>query len=292
MTIEQVKKLDIVDYLSSQKQEPQKISGNHYWYLSPFRDERTPSFKVNRKLNRWFDFGEGKGGNLVDLGTLLHGCSVKEFLGRMSDGDIHLTKQVMQTGKEAADNGIIIQSTFAISSYPLINYLHERKIPLQVAQKYVCEARYSIGEKLYYALAFKNDAGGYELRNKNFKGSSSPKDTTFIDKGSKEVAVFEGFFDFLSYQSIQHKQQVREPSFLILNSTSFFEKSLSKMQQHQRVRLFLDNDKTGNKFTQLAQSIDKEKFRDERGLYQGYNDLNDWVINMGKSQKQIVKQRP
>jgi hypothetical protein len=56
--------------------------------------------------------------------------------------------------------------------------------------------------------------------------------------------------------------------------------------------LFLDNDKTGNKFTQLAQSIDKEKFRDERGLYQGYNDLNDWVINMGKSQKQIVKQRP
>jgi len=292
MTIEQVKGLDIVDYLSSLKQEPQKISGNHYWYLSPFRDERTPSFKVNRKLNRWFDFAEGRGGNLVDLGILLHGCSVKEFLTRISDRNLPLTKQVaqiVQTAKETADHPIIIQSTFAISSYPLINYLHERKIQLDVAEKYLCEARYSVGEKQYYSLAFKNDAGGYELRNKNFKGSSSPKDTTFIDNGSTEVAVFEGFFNFLSYQSIRHNQEAKESNFLILNSTSFFEKSLPKMQDHQGVRLFLDNDKTGNKFTQLAQSLDKEKFSDERKLYQKYDDLNDWLMNMGKSQKQQLR---
>lgn len=289
MTIEQVKGLDIVDYLSNLNHEPQKISGNHYWYLSPFREERTPSFKVNRKLNRWFDFAEGKGGNLVDLGTLLHGCSVKEFLSRINDGNIQLTKQVARTAKETADNPIIIQSTYAISSYPLINYLNERRIALDVAEKYLCEARYSIGDKLYYSLAFKNDAGGYELRNKNFKGSSSPKDTTFIDNGSKDVAVFEGFFNFLSYQSIHHKQQVSEPNFLILNSTSFFEKSLPKMQEHQQVRLFLDNDKTGHKFTQLAQAIDKERFQDERKLYQKHSDLNDWLINSGKSLKQQVK---
>ncbi|RYE12022.1 MAG: DNA primase, partial [Sphingobacteriaceae bacterium] len=155
----------------------------------------------------------------------------------------------------------------------------------EVAEKYLCEARYFIGDKLYYSLAFGNDAGGYELRNKNFKGSSSPKDTTFIDNGSKEVAVFEGFFNFLSYQSIYHNPQVNEPNFLILNSTSFFEKSLPKMQEHQGVRLFLDNDKTGNKFTQQAVSLDIKKFSDERKLYQKYSDLNDWLINMGKSQK-------
>ena len=47
MTIEQAKGLDIVDYLSEAGHLPQKVSGNHYWYYSPFRNERTPSFKVN-----------------------------------------------------------------------------------------------------------------------------------------------------------------------------------------------------------------------------------------------------
>lgn len=291
MTIDQVKEVDIVDYLFSLQHEPQKISGNHYWYLSPFREERTPSFKVNRKLNRWFDFAEGKGGNLVDLGTRLHGCSVKELLARITDGNVQLTKGVTQTAKEASNNPVIIHSTFAIRSYPLISYLHERRIKLEVAEKYLCEARYSIGDKVYYSLAFKNDAGGYELRNKNFKGSSSPKDTSFIDNGSNEVVVFEGFFNFLSYHAINDNHQVKEPNFLILNSTSFFEKSLSKMQEHQQVRLFLDNDKTGHKFTQQAVALDKEKFSDERKLYQKYGDLNDWLINMGKSQKHYLKQK-
>ena len=286
MTVEQVKNLDIVDYLSKLSKEPQKVSGNHYWYLSPFRDERTPSFKVNRKLNRWFDFAEGKGGNLVDLGTLLHRCSVKDFLQLASQDSYQSIKQVQPGLKEAIDNPVIIQSIFAISSYPLINYLHQRRIEFQVAEKYLCEARYSIGDKTYYSLGFKNDAGGYELRNQNFKGSSSPKDSTFIDNASKDLAVFEGFFNFLSYQSLHHERQVPEHNFLILNSTSFFEKSLPKMQEHQRVRLFLDNDKTGNKYTEQAQSIDKEKFQDERRLYQKYDDLNDWLINIGKAQKQ------
>ncbi|HZH97190.1 MAG TPA: toprim domain-containing protein, partial [Flavisolibacter sp.] len=272
MTIEQVKKLDIVDYLSSQKQEPQKISGNHYWYLSPFRDERTPSFKVNRKLNRWFDFAEGKGGNLVDLGTLLHRCSVSAFLQRLDNGSLSIQKQAPTSLARDDDNQIKILSTFSVNSYPLMKYLRERKIPAEIANKYLSEVRYQIGDKTYYALGFKNDAGGYELRNQNFKGSSSPKDTTFIDNGAKEVAVFEGFFNFLSYCTINPHQQLQEPNYLILNSASFFEKSLPKMQEHQGVRLFLDNDKTGNKFTELAQSIDKEKFGDERKLYQKYND--------------------
>jgi hypothetical protein len=292
MTIEQAKDLDIVDYLFKLNHEPQKISGNHYWYLSPFRNERTPSFKVNRKLNRWFDFAEGKGGNLVDLGTLLHGCSVREFLQRVNQDQLLLPVHLPHATKQTPDNAVIIHSTFAISSYPLIGYLHERNIHLDIAEKYLREARYSIGNKMYYSLAFKNDAGGYELRNKNFKGSSSPKDTTFIDNGSKEVSVFEGFFNFLSHQAMQRKQPATEPNFLILNSASFFEKSLPKMLGHEHVCLFLDNDKTGNKYTQQALSLDNEKFSDGRKLYQHYPDLNDWLINRGKSQKQHLKQKP
>ena len=59
------------------------MTGSDYWYLSPLRLEKDPSFKVNRKLNVWYDHGIGKGGNLIDLGILLFNCSVSEFLEKL-----------------------------------------------------------------------------------------------------------------------------------------------------------------------------------------------------------------
>jgi DNA primase len=76
--------MDIVDYLSSLGFNPTKVRRNHYWYLSPFRDETTPSFKVNRNINRWYDFGEGEGGNLVDFGLEYYKCSVSELLKKVN----------------------------------------------------------------------------------------------------------------------------------------------------------------------------------------------------------------
>jgi hypothetical protein len=291
MTIEKAKTLDIVEYLSRLGYEPQKISGINYWYLSPLRTEKTPSFKINRKLNRWFDFAEGKGGNLVDFGTLLHNCSISEFLQRLENGSLPVPKPSARIIDNEESNQITILSTFAIISYPLIKYLQERRVPIEIAERYLQEVRYQIGDKTYYALGFKNNAGGYELRNQNFKGSSSPKDITYIDNKAKKLVVFEGFFNFLSYCSMFSKQQISEHNFLILNSTSFFERSLPKMQEHRHVHLLLDNDKTGTKYTQLALSLDKEKFSDERRLYQGYDDLNDWLMNIGTSHKQHFRQK-
>ncbi len=66
LSIEEAKQTDLVDYLSKSGHQPAKVRGNDYWYLSPLREEKTPSFKVNRKLNRWYDHGLGKGGNIID----------------------------------------------------------------------------------------------------------------------------------------------------------------------------------------------------------------------------------
>ena len=82
-------RIDLVDFLSNLGYTPQKVRNNDYWYLSPLRNEKTPSFKVNRKLNVWFDFGEGKGGNLVDFGMQYFKCSVSEVLTRLSQNNIY-----------------------------------------------------------------------------------------------------------------------------------------------------------------------------------------------------------
>ena len=57
LSIREAKEMDMVGYLSTLGFEPAKIKGNDFWYSSPLRQERTPSFKVNRTLNRWFDYG-------------------------------------------------------------------------------------------------------------------------------------------------------------------------------------------------------------------------------------------
>ncbi len=48
---DEMKKIDMVEYLEKIGYQPQKISNNDYWYLSPLREEKEASFKVNRKLN-------------------------------------------------------------------------------------------------------------------------------------------------------------------------------------------------------------------------------------------------
>jgi hypothetical protein len=142
-------------------------------------------------------------------------------------------------------------------------------------------------EKKYTALlALKNNAGGYELRNKYFKGSSSPKWVTYINNKSDKLTVFEGFFDFLSYQSMHQNQQQMFSGFLILNSLSYFERSLLLMEKYDSIHLYLDNDNAGKKCIKLAQKR-SSKFLDESKLYKRYKDLNDWKINFGK----ILKNR-
>jgi hypothetical protein len=113
------------------------------------------------------------------------------------------------------------------------------------------------------------------------KGSSSPKDITTFKKQGKNVAVFEGFFDCLSFITSLSNKELNGFSFCILNSLSFFEKSRPFLEQHNAIHLYLDNDKAGTKTTCYAKSLN-EKYRDESSLYKNYKDLNDWVINIGK----------
>ena len=84
MNCEQANQMDLVDYLYSLGYQPQKIRGSDYWYLSPFRDEKEPSFKINRNKNVWYDHGIGKGGKLVDFAMEFYRCDVSEALQKIS----------------------------------------------------------------------------------------------------------------------------------------------------------------------------------------------------------------
>jgi hypothetical protein len=284
--------MDMVAYLSALGHEPAKVRHFDYWYLSPLRDEKTPSFKVNRKLNRWYDHGLGQGGNLIDFAVRYHRCTVGEFLQSVS-GNLSFHQPIytpVKKQEKREESRINILRERPLSSFFLCRYLRQRRIPLALDGRYCKEVTYELNGKEYLGIGFENNSGGYELRNPYFKASSSPKDITTFDNGAGEAAVFEGFMDFLSFLAIHKNQRQTQHDFVILNSVAFFEKARPFMERHETIRLYLDRDATGQNYSRYALSLNT-KYRDESGLYQHYKDLNDWLMSLAKGQKKKVGQK-
>jgi len=300
--------IDLIKYLSSLGHEPTKIKGIDYWYLSPLRREKEASFKVHKNKNVWYDHGIAKGGSLIDFVIEYYRCNVSEGLQKISlfhpqnivkniaeRPPVHLPQNSVRNEEDAGETAIkIIAAKKPITDLLLCSYLRQRKIDKSVADKYCYEVLFKVNgkERDFTAIGFKNNAGGYELRNEFFKGSSSPKYVSYFDNNATDkIKVFEGFFDFLSYQTINQNQEHELTNFLVLNSLAFFERSLLLMEKHESIHLYLDNDTAGRKCTTVAQERSL-KFKDESKLYQGSKDLNEWIIKTEKIQKiQQVKHR-
>ncbi|MGN6194700.1 MAG: toprim domain-containing protein [Ginsengibacter sp.] len=301
MKCEEANQIDMVDHLASLGFHPTVIKGNDYWYLSPFRNEKTASFKIQRSKNVWYDHGIGTGGGLVDFVKQFYHCDASEalqkivsfhapinFKNSVDKSPLNLHENSLMNYKDARETGIkIIAANEPIMEPWLCRYLKQRRIEKFIANKYCHEVQFVNGEKekIFNAIGFKNNAGGYELRNAHFKGSSSPKYISYLDNKADNLTVFEGFFDFLSYQSLHQNQQHFPTNFLVLNSTAFFQKSLPLMEKHDTIHLYLDNDLSGKTCTEIALKISSQ-FKDESTLYKGYKDLNDWIVNFGK-RKQV-----
>jgi len=293
-SLSRLRDLDLAYLLDMLGHEPtaRKKNDADYWYLSPLRDERTASFHVDRTANEWYDFGLMAGGNPVDFLLRYHRCSVSELLERMnvsfSPNQLYLHEPDLHEGWAGLDSKLTVKDVRPLYAYPLKNYLHERSIPIAVADSFCKEVSYEINGRSYYGIGFQNDAGGWEIRNKNFKQSSAPKDITCLGSGAASVHVFEGFMDFLSYQALHPYEDPRMVDFVVLNGAGLFDRALPFLEQHSCVYLWLDRDVTGLAYRDYALSLGS-CFRDESGLYEKFKDLNDWLRNKGEVKKPVLR---
>ena len=282
ISLQEIRDLDLVNYLASLGHEPRKIRGNDFWYLSPLRNERVPSFKVNRKINRWYDFGLGQGGNLIDFAIRYQGCSVGDFCSTFALRNKTETIGLMKrTSACNPDNKIEIKEIVSLRSDGLLTYLRERRISIRIADFYCKEVRYRVGNTHFFSIGFPNRSGGFELRNAYFKSSSSPKDISLLKGSSDKLLVFEGFMDFLTFRTFHPELDESKRNFLILNSISLFERARNQMESHRYVGLYLDHDKAGLACTQQALSL-STCYHDESTMYKNFKDLNEWAMHVGK----------
>jgi hypothetical protein len=301
LSCEQANQIDLVDWIQKLGFAPQKISNQGYWFVSPFRDEKTPSFKINRQKNVWYDHGIGKGGTLVDFGLLYFNCTVAELLQKLSINQTQSFSfqqpRLAAEKKDNSDSKIVVVEDRNLAFKPLLQYLQKRSIPMSVVERFCREIDFLLHGKKYTAIGFQNSAGGYELRNEYFKGSSSPKSIRFIDLNNEQVGVFEGFFSFLSFLTMLQNRspfltslQPDNMNFLVLNSLAFFEKSRDKMENHEQVHLFLDRDQAGMQATQKALQW-SSKYIDQSLCYSQHKDLNELLVNR-EPPRQKQSQRP
>lgn len=296
LTPAEARQMDLVQYLASLGYRPQKVRGAEYWYLSPLRTERTASFKVDRGLNLWYDHGTGQGGTLIDFGLLYYRCTVGELLRRLGGDSLNALpfarpqpSPSQHRGAQQKEEGKIkILSVDAISSEALKQYLSQRSVDPALAGRYCKEVRFSLYGKEHLALGFPNRSGGYELRNAYFKGSSAPKDSTFIDQRKGTVCVFEGFFSFLSYLQLSGQRASCRSNFLILNSLALMGRASALLEGHRRVHLYLDRDTAGVQATLKA--LDRGlHYQDKSSLYRHYNDLNEFLVQGGKRRSRALR---
>lgn len=282
MNCQQANEIDLVDYLASLGFKPVKIRQNDYWYLSPYRSENTASFKVSRSKNVWFDHGSGEGGTLVDFAARYFGCGLNEALHKIETGNnrqLHRVGKVPELLTSNPENHIqIIRIDNSIRDLLLRRYLNSRQIDKSLAERFCKQVLYENAGKRFLAIGFKNNLGGYELRSENFKGSSAPKYVTWFNNQADSISVFEGFFDLMTWHSIKAAHHSVPTNILVLNSLSFFTRSLLLQEKYPRIHLYLDNDTPGRQCVQEILKRNPGKVVDESRQYKDFKDLNEWHV--------------
>ena len=286
MNIDKIKQIKLQDFLASMGCKPVKQYGINLMYLSPLRTEKHASFKVNTEINQWYDFGIGRGGNIIALAELLYNSSDVSYLIHQIErnapssvsGSLPTVKPI--TPQNSFENLQI----FSITHPALIKYLGERCIDIEIARTVCKELHFDTSGKHYFGIGFPNIAGGYELRNPFFKGCIAPKDIShfYADEPKKVCFLFEGFMDFLSLMTLKRKENpqntgLRQQDYLILNSVTNIHKTIERLSRYDSVQCFLDNDDAGrNAYLQLSMEL-RNSVADASTLYNGFKDLNEYL---------------
>ncbi len=99
---ELIQTIDIVDFISDYVELTEK--NGEYWGLSPFTNEKTPSFSVRRETKSWYDFSSGLGGNVFTFVCKLKKCSTFEAVRILKSFAGVTEKDISSAEKSSAVN--------------------------------------------------------------------------------------------------------------------------------------------------------------------------------------------
>ena len=297
MSFYELKEIPITDLLTHLGYRPVSMAkgGRQWLYHSPLRKDNNASFCVSSDKNLWYDFGTSRGGNVIDLARALNGdCSFKvaaSWLEEQSRGfkqGSPLTVPIIRNGPVRPNSEMENIQVQPLTNKALIGYLWSRGIPAEIGKRYCKEVQYDVRDRHFFALCFMNILGGMEIRNPFFKGSYGVKAPSIITLSKTEhtpsCCVFEGFMDFLSYQTLLAKYD--DPAInavprdcIILNSTCMVQKAVPFIQVYDVAFTYLDNDAAGWQAADTIETAMTNRTIRMSDRFADFNDLNDYLVN-------------
>lgn len=283
MNINQTKNIPLVELLGKSNIFPVRITENRALYYALNRFEKTPSLSIELKKNKAIDYGTGKVYDAVSLIQEIHNCSVSDALKIISEKNFSsFQKQEKfenKTNFEEEKNYRILKVEDEITHPALIQYLQKRKVLEQ--KKLLKEIHYEVKNKegiwkKYFSVGFPNQhENSFEISSPIWKGCLGKKDIVLIENDSCIINIFEGFWDYFSFISLEKFHQNIKSDFIILNSLSLLNK-LTNFEKYITVFVWFDDDNAGKSCTKLLKNKFKN-IKDCSGFYSKKNckDLNE-----------------
>ena len=288
MNCNQFNTIPLEEVLLSIGHLPTKQNEKEAWYLNPFGTENHASFKLNKRLNIWYLFSEGIGGNNTNFMQKFLNTSISEILiwAENQNFSSFQNQKILNRNFENFVKTYEITEVKEIQHPALLEYLKSRKVENQT--EYIKEIHYQMNGKNYFGIGFKNDSDGYEIRNAYSKICLGKKDISIINIDSNSIRIFEGFFDFLSFKNVENYLEKEASDYLILNSVFMIAKIKNTIKNYENIELYFDNDEAGNRAVEMIKS-ENENAEDCRILYSDFKDLNDWLIQENPSNERQLK---
>ena len=290
MNCKQFNSISLEEVLQILGHLPTKQTEKEAWFLNPFSTENQASFKLDKRNNIWYLYSEGIGGNNTDFMIKYLNASVKEVLEWAENqifSSFHQQNFPNQKLENLHKNYEIIEVK-EIQHPALMEYLRTRKVENQT--EFLKEIHYQMNDKNYFGIGFKNNSGGYEIRNKYSKICLGKKDVSTIKNGSENAKIFEGFFDFLSFKNVENFLEKEPSDYIILNSVSMIHNIKNSLGNYENIELYFDNDEAGNRAVKMLKN-ELENIEDCRVLYSDLKDLNEYLTQQTNEVHQQYKPR-
>jgi hypothetical protein len=279
-------RVSITALLARLGHQPAHKSGTESVYRSVLsQDGKKRSLCVNDTLGVWYDKGTGKGGNVIDFGLALWpGMDTQKVCGKLSEVMQQVapaaSANVKQSGKRRRKTLKLpyfqIDKICELGQTPAIQQFLERRGIWEEAQGILREVHYHKVDNhqdpvSYAAAGHCNESGGWQVRNKYFKGCLGTKGLTMLLRDNRRLVIFKDIFDYLSWK---HDHPGSTDTALMVNKYTLLPAAIKVAMRYPTLTVYFDHSPEGHQ--SLRQFITELPYAtDGTSAFSGYHDYNE-----------------
>lgn len=237
--------------------EPVARQGEELLYAPVFgaQTRNRFAFRVNSRLNTWYDSALGKGGKLIDFArSYWPELSDEDLAHRLGEIQCRSWRKIGRKDRPRRKRRAIKLPHYRIErigplgfDQPITDFLIRRGLwddaDLNLREVYYYRTDPRGNRKNFCAAGWPTENGGWEVRAPNYTGCIGPRGMTFFSLSQLTLAIFPRYGDYLR---ARRDTCLLTVSVLVLNHADFLSASITRARQFERVLCYIDEKRDGD----------------------------------------------